>query len=183
MSVDSTIDQSQWGWLQDTYWYVPPENLPALQFVPDENTLDWVIDQTVWHITALQDGYFWGSSATAALPAGSKSSQESASVKPICFSMVGSITPEGRVYITFILGRASSSRTATTGIGRAVSHNNHWSLEMQMSTGNSKTTAHWAYMTRVKPDDPSWKSLPGVGISVPQMLQGCQPPQVENTAQ
>jgi len=52
MSVDSNIDQSQWSWLQDTYWYVPPENLPALQFDPDDDTLDWLIDQTAWHISA-----------------------------------------------------------------------------------------------------------------------------------
>jgi len=180
---DLNTNQSQWSWLRDTYWYVPPENLPALQFAPDENTLAWLIDQTVWHISAFQNGYFWGSSATATLPAGNKSSQEASSVKPVSFSMVGSITPEGRVYITFIPGRASSSRPATTGVGRAVPHNNNWSLEMQMSTGSSKTTAHWAYMTQVKPEDPSWKSLPGVGISVPQMLQGCQAPQLDKAAQ
>jgi len=160
MSVDSNIDQSQWSWLQDTYWYVPPENLPALQFDPDDDTLDWLIDQTVWHISAFQSGYFWGSSATATLPAGGKSSQ--ASVKPVCFNMLGSITPEGRVYITFMLSRASSSRSATTGIGRAVPHNNKWSLEMQMATGSGKTTAHWAYMTQVKPGDSSWRVCPAL---------------------
>ncbi len=168
---------SQWSWLQNTYWYVLPENTPALQFAPGENTLAWVIDQTVWHISGFRNGYLWGVSATAILD-----STES-SVKPVCFSMLGSITPEGRVYITFIPCGVSSSGQATVGIGSAVPHGDQWSLEMQMSTGSGKTTAHWAYMTQVKPDDPSWKSLPGVGISVPQMLQGCEPPRFNSTGQ
>jgi len=53
-------------------------------------------------------------------------------------------------------------------------------MEMQMSSGTSELTAHWAYMTRVQPDDPSWESLPGVGLSVPEMLGGCEPPQLDD---
>ena len=37
--------------------------------------------------------------------------------------------------------------------------------------------AHWAYMVPVRPDDPSWHSLPGVGLSVPEMLEGLVPPE------
>lgn len=175
-------DTSPWTWLQDTYWYVLPENLPALQFAPGENTLTWIIDQTVWHISAFQNGYFWGSSATLILPTGGGESAKAAGNKPVCFSMLGSITPEGRIYITFIPCGVSSSRPATIGIGRAVPHGHKWSLEMQMSSGSGNTTAHWAYMTQTTPEDPSWKSLPGVGISVPQMLEGCQQPQLVTSA-
>jgi hypothetical protein len=55
---------------------------PALQFVPDENTLDWLIDQTVLHIAAFQNGYFWGSSTTATVQAGGNPSRKASSVKP-----------------------------------------------------------------------------------------------------
>jgi hypothetical protein len=181
MPDDVNADWSQWNWLQDTYWYVPPENLPAPQFVPDENTLAWVTDQTVWHISAFRTGYFWGVSATVVLPAGSTA--EASDIKPVSFTMIASITPEGRIYITFLPCNASSSRPSTTGIGHTVFRRGQWTLEMQMATGSSQTTIHWAYMTQIKPDDPSWKSLPGVGISVPQMLQGCQPPRIEKSTQ
>ena len=175
------MDWSRWEWLQDTYWYVPPESLPALQFSPDEYTLAWVKDQTVWHISAFRTGYFWGVSSTVVLPAGSNA--ETSDVKPVCFSMIGSITPEGRIYISFLPCQASSSRPSTTGIGHAAFQKDQWTLEMQMATGSNQTTIHWAYMSQVMPDDPSWKNLPGVGISVPQMLQGCQPPQTDKSAQ
>jgi hypothetical protein len=181
MPDDVNTDWSQWSWLQDTYWYVPPESLAALQFSPDENTLTWRTDQTVWHISAFRTGYFWGISATVILPEGGNS--EPSNIKPVCFSMIGSITPEGRIYITFVRCGSSSSRSSTTGIGHAVSQKNQWTMEMQMATGSTQTTIHWAYMAQVKPEDPSWKSLPGVGISVPQMLQGSEPPQIEKSTQ
>ena len=175
MHDDSKPDPSPWQWLQHTYWYVLPENIPALQLNSEQNTLAWIVDQTVWHITEFRNGYFWGSSATAIVQPEKQASQDT-SVRPVCFSMLGSITPEGRVYITFIPETPSGS--ATTGIGRAVMHGGQWSLEMQMATGSRQITAHWAYMTQVKPEDPSWHSLPGVGISVPQMLHGCRSPQL-----
>lgn len=179
MSDPSDFNLSNWSWLQDTYWYVLPENLPALQFDPDDETLNWVVDQTVWHITGYRDGYFWGVSATLLVTSADGAPKHGAGSTPVCFTMLGSITPEGRVHLTFIPSQASSSRMATIGIGCAVRHRGDWSLEMQMSSGNDTRTAHWAYMTRVRPDDASWESLPGVGLSVPQMLNGCEPPQLD----
>jgi hypothetical protein len=97
--------------------------------------------------------------------------------QPRGFTMLGSITPEGRVHLTFI---PVSPGSATIGFGRAVSHGTEWSLEMQMFTGSSaQTNAHSATMVRVRPDDPSWSSLPGIGLSVPEMLEGLEPPEVE----
>jgi hypothetical protein len=171
-------NRSDWSWLQDTYWYVPTENLSALQLDPENNTLTWVVDQTVWHVTGYDNGYFWGVSATLIRQSGEETAQQGPASRPVCFSMLGTITPEGEVHLTFIPSLTSSSRSATIGIGCAVKHQSGWSLEMQMSSGNDTRTAHWAYMVRVQPGDASWESLPGVGISVPQMLQGCQPPQL-----
>ena len=182
MTKHSGSNRTDWSWLQDTYWYVLPENLSALQFNPDDDTLAWVVDQTVWHITGYLNGYFWGVSSTLILQGGEQTPERGPGSRPVCFTMMGSITPEGQVYLTFIPGNASSSRSATTGIGRAIEHKNNWSLEMQMSSSNDERTAHWAYMTRVQPGDASWESLPGVGISVPEMLEGCEPPQAGGDA-
>lgn len=182
MTDQVEVHRSDWSWLQGTYWYVQPGNLPALQLDPDPNILTWVIDQTVWHIAGYRDGYFWGTSATLIRKQQEEATQ-TVSGAPVCFTMLGSITPEGRVYLAFTQCNQKAVGSPTIGIGRAVRHRNDWSMEMQMSSGASQQTAHWAYMTRVQPDDPNWESLPGAGLSVPEMLRGCEPPQLNgNTA-
>jgi hypothetical protein len=75
-------------------------------------------------------------------------------------------------------GAALTSRAATIGIGRVVEHEGGIALEMQMSTGTIERTAHWAYMMQTRPGDPSWDALPGVGLSVPEMLEAMDPPKV-----
>jgi hypothetical protein len=47
---------------------------------------------------------------------------------------------------------------------------------MQMSSGDRNRTAHWAYMVQTRPGEPSWESLPGVGLSVPEMLEETKAP-------
>jgi hypothetical protein len=165
---------SNWSWLADTYWYVPVESLPALRLDPSENTLAWIVDQTVWHVTGYRDGYFWGTCVTLLRDAGEEVPERGPGSKPMSFSMLGSITPEGRVHLTFL---SSLSGSATIGIGRAILHDKGWSLEMQMSSGDRNRTAHWAYMLQTRPGEESWDSLPGVGLSVPEMLEGTEPPQ------
>ena len=177
MTDHSTSLPSDWNWLKDTYWYVLPENLSALRFDPDNDSLNWVSDQTVWHITGYENGYFWGVSATVIKEKEEQPAQHRRGLHPVCFAMLGTITPQGSVHLTFILSKASSSRSATTGVGRAMEYRNEWRLEMQMSSGNDDRTAHWAYMTRTQPGESSWESLPGAGISVPDMLEGCELPQ------
>jgi hypothetical protein len=171
-------NRADWSWLAGTYWYVPPGSLPALQLDPDENTLTWVADQTVWHITGYRNGYFWGASATMLHDAGETVPRRGPGSRPVRFSMLGTITPEGRVHLTFVRADSSSAQSATIGIGCAVRRGEGFSLEMQMSSGTSTRTAHWAYMMPVRPGDPSWESLPGVGLSVPEMLEGSEPPEV-----
>jgi hypothetical protein len=55
---------SDFSWLEGTYWYVPAADLPAMQYDATRNTLAWIVDQTVWHIT----GY-------RALPASSRAAR------------------------------------------------------------------------------------------------------------
>ncbi|MBL8152471.1 MAG: hypothetical protein JNN15_21305 [Blastocatellia bacterium] len=164
---------SDWSWLQDTYWYVQTDGLPALQLDVDDNSLSWIVDQTVWHITGYQQGYFWGVSATAVMDDSGREQEP----RPVCFTMLGTITPEGNVHLTFIPARNSSS--TTIGIGLVREQNASFTFEMQMSSGKDTLTAHWAYMARVRPEDPAWNNLPGVNISVPEMLKRCKPPKVK----
>ncbi|HSK78875.1 MAG TPA: hypothetical protein VLQ45_20640 [Thermoanaerobaculia bacterium] len=46
MTTDLSPSPRAWSWLTDTYWYVPPANLPALRYDEDDNTLTWLVDQT-----------------------------------------------------------------------------------------------------------------------------------------
>src|SRR5918911_708169 len=102
MTQRPDFNPSDWSRLQDTYWCVLPENLPALQFDAGDNTLAWVVDQTVWHVTGYRGGYFWGVSATLIRPAGGQAPQRGPGYAPVCFTMLGTITPEGRIHLTFM---------------------------------------------------------------------------------
>lgn len=165
-----------WNWLQDTYWYVPMSDLPAMQYDAARNTLSWVTDQTVWHIVGYRDGYFWGTCSVLLLDAGQEVPLRGRGSRPVGLSLLGTITPEGRVHLTFVPGVALTSDHATTGIGCAIEREGQIALEMQMSTGSLKRTAHWARMVQTRDGDPSWDSLPGIGLSVPAMLNGIDSP-------
>lgn len=164
-----------WSWLEDTCWCVPLISLPALRFDQGDNSLSWLVDQTVWHITGYREGYFWGVCAALVRDAGEEAPERGPGSQPRGFTMLGSVTPEGTAHLTFI---PTSGGSPTIGLGRIVPFEGGQSFEMQMSTGiGSKTTAHWAFMVQVRPDDPSWGSLPGFdGWSVEQMLDGLEPP-------
>jgi hypothetical protein len=149
-----------------------------MQYDAARNTLAWIVDQTVWHITGYRDGYFWGICSVLVHDASDDVPSHGRSARPTGLALLGSITPEGSVHLTFVPGAALTSRSATIGLGRAIEHEGGIALEMQMSTGILERTAHWAYMTQTKPGDSSWDALPGVGLSVPEMLDGMNPPQV-----
>lgn len=155
MNQPSQPNTTDWSWLMDTYWYVPAESLSALRYNPKKNRLTWVADQTVWHITGYLTGYFWGVTAVMQYDTG-----KAAPARPTGLVMFGSITPEGSVHVTFTPDVARLSLSSTVGIGRAIPHDGGPSLEMQMSMGMTETLAHWAYMVRTTPSDPSWTSLP-----------------------
>ena len=174
--MSETETTKDWRWLRDTFWYVDERWLPALQLDPAENRLAWKVDQTVWRLTGYRDGYLWGVSSALVLTPG----ETAPSSRPTLSTIVGSITPEGTVHLTFVRPTARTS-APVLGLGRMSAFRGRPTFEMQMSTTapSGDVLVHWAHMLRVGPDDPEWESLPGVGLSVEQMLAGAEPPTVE----
>jgi len=163
-SVAAASDTTKkWSWLANTYWYVPTKNLPAYIYSPATNSLAPVSDQTVYYIAGYADGYFWGNLVG-----------QIASGSPSCQSIIGSVTPEGSVYLSINNLPYSPGNSPTTGLGRMVKKGGQWTMQNQMSTGLSALQiGHWAYMVQTKPGQPSWNSLPGVNVSVEQFLGLC----------
>ncbi|WP_036281290.1 hypothetical protein [Methylocystis sp. ATCC 49242] len=134
-------------------------NLPSLLFNPSSNVLLPAADQTVYHITDYRGGYFWGKNVTKVgrLPVA-------------CSSLVGSVTPTGRVLLSFTSVKSDGSESVQQGFGEMVLQGHAWTMLNQTSTSSF---AHWAYMVQSKPGDASWRSLPGVRQSVPDFLAQC----------
>lgn len=153
----------KWAWITGTYWYVPTKNLPAYTYSPLTNNLAAISDQTVFHLAGYANGYFWGNVVG-----------QSGSNPASCQSLVGSITPEGKVYLNFNVLPYSPGAAATIGLGSMVKRGRQWTMVNQMSTGsNTLQVGHWAYMVQTKPGDTSWNSLPGVNMSVNSFLAQC----------
>ncbi|MBC3919117.1 hypothetical protein H8L32_16620 [Undibacterium sp. CY18W] len=172
----SDINRTSWDFLADTYWYVTYPDLPALQFSASDNLLNWKVDQTVWHISGYKNGYFWGVSSAIIVDAGESSSGPRAS--PQQRSMVGTVTANGQVQISFIRG-GGLRESIVTGFGHMSKLDQQWVFQMQMATsGGGEETLHWANMLETKRGDPNWNNLPGVNCSVPSMLEGASYPQV-----
>ena len=173
MKDDSADTRLDWSWLANTYWYVPPLDLPALQLDPEGNTLSWLVDQTVWHISGYKSGYFWGVTAAVTYNAGEEPASRIGHL-----TMLGTVLPNGQVQITFL----SDSRrgSLTIGFGQMVKIGEAWAFEMQMSTerGDDRLL-HWAHMIQTHEGEASWDRLPGLDLSVPQMLEGASYPRFE----
>ena len=163
------IKPPRWRWLGEgdgTYWYVPSANLPAVEWdSSDPQNYSPILDQTVWHIEHYEGGYFFG---TVVAQIGVH--------PPQCQYLIGSVTPNGTVYITFnsLATVPVGSPTLTTGVGKMVLKGNDWTFNMQMSSGSSSfQVAHWAFMLECTPDDECWTDLPGVQQSLPDFLSNC----------
>jgi hypothetical protein len=171
-AVDTRFD---WSWLADTYWYVPEPDLPALQLDPDGDTLSWLVDQTVWHISGYKSGYFWGVTAAVTYKAGAEPPPES---RIGHLTMLGTVLPNGQVQMTFLSDRRGAS--PTIGFGQIMKAAGAWTFEMQMSTDRvDNRLLHWAHMVETHEGEASWNQLPGLGLSVPQMLEGVVYPSFE----
>ncbi|WP_454784664.1 hypothetical protein [Legionella sp. WA2024007413] len=154
----SSADPYQYCFKNST-WIVPPQTL--LAYLYDNANFTPVSDQTVWVISSYNHGYFTGQSYTSL--SNSVLSQR---------YLIGSVTSEGKVYITFYSG--TSSRTdLVTGIGDLhVKSSGQCSFIMQMNSGQNGVSGliHWSYMIPVKPGDVFYNNLPGTHMSVPQFL-------------
>lgn len=159
-SANTVLD---WRWLNGTTWYVPATGLPAYIYAPETNQLIPVQDQTVYTITGYRNGYFWGRTAA-----------KLGSADITCKSLVGSVTPEGKIYLTFTDYPYDADVETTIGIGTMVRKVGQWTMANQMSTGTSSAqVGHWAYMALTRPGSSSWSSLPGVNMSVPEFMETC----------
>ncbi len=177
MAGNDTPRTGRWQWLAHTYWYVPKADLLALASSPALKTPTPVSDQTVYYISNYADGYFWGTTAVSYTQPGGSAASDQVS----CLQLVGSVTPEGNVHLTFTplaatpSGSGGSSSQPTDGLGTMTRQWYEWTMENQMSTiaaGNLLLT-HWAYMYQCKPNQPCFAALPGVGVSVPEFLAPC----------
>ena len=159
------------AWLIDTYWYVPPAYLPALNAI---NTTEPVVvsltDQTVWHIVSLSGGYVTGISATNIGRGWSY------------MLIVGSVLADGSVRFSFsALGAAGSddsaapSMTIGTGVLRIEGGGPLFAMQMTSGTAASSVT-HWAHMLPLTSADPAWLSLPGYPDTGVPDLTGLQTP-------
>ena len=151
----------RWSWLANTYWYVPTTNLAAVLYNSSTDIVASVSDQTVYHVTNYRDGYFWGDSVT-----------QLESNSPSSSFMVGSVTPEGKVMLTFTQTSTNSSPSITNGYGVMQRKFGQWTMENQMFTSPTEKLqiGHWAYMLQTRPGTASWYSLPSAGVSVPEFL-------------
>ncbi|MBL4704969.1 MAG: hypothetical protein JKY54_10635 [Flavobacteriales bacterium] len=156
----------QWEFLKDSYWYVPVAYLPALQISADGSPPTPMVDQTLWHITDYKYGYFWGNSAALLYEEGTSPTDP-----PSASRLVGTITPQGKVQITFMPFNQLGPAMSTVGIGIMEESRKEWVFEMQMSAGITELVVHWAQMLPTKEGDPSWEQLPGTEYSVPEFLK------------
>src|SRR5262249_24366213 len=140
-SAASDQDVSQWSWLGEnggTYWYVPQENLEAIRWnTAAPSAYASIDDQTVWHLERFENGSFFGPVVV-----------KFAAYPRLCQYMIGSVTPAGRVYISFNSVQAIpiGNPSITTGSGEMVKQRGAWTFNMQMASGSSSSQiAHWAF--------------------------------------
>lgn len=146
--------------LKNTVWVVPPSTLLAYKYSSSSQVP--VSDQTVWVINEVNQGYFFGDSYTTL-------NSNPSSHKRI----VGSITPQGAVNISFSpTDNVQDSDDIIEGVGRFEKRKGQYVFIMQMNSDPSNLTglSHWSYMISVKPKNYFYQHLPGVDISVPEFI-------------
>lgn len=182
LAQDVPATRLDWAWLADTWWIVPPADLPAMQLDPKADEVSWIVDQTVWQFQGYKTGYLWGRGVVLLRDADLDNPGPAEPDTRMCLTIFGSITPQGAVHLTFIPTMARDSSRATTGTGRIspfVAREDGQigtapSFEMQMSTGDRDRTAHWAHMVQVDKDDPAWSALPGFAMGVEEAMEKCK---------
>jgi len=176
--AEMSTDANNWEWLKNTYWYVPEQNLLAIRSDPETGQIEQVYDQTVFQITNFLGGYFWGK-VVVQLMTGTGSSPAAADPPVMCFQLVGSVTPEGSLYLSFSPTPTShrsrqQNNTPTVGAGVMRLKDDKWTMELQMASGTSQVVSHWAYMAQCASGEDCMQQLPGVGISLQDFLNECK---------
>jgi hypothetical protein len=160
---------NRWNWTEGTIWYVPPDGFPALLTSPNSNKVGEIYDQTVYSIDRYWKGYVWGYQRVQFWQK-SDSMPVKPDSDPTCARMVGSITPEGTLNISFT---PLDGGTRTTGVGFMEKRDGKWTMEMQMTTGSDDVQlSHWAYMEYCDIDKKC--PLPGIKGTAQSFLQACR---------
>lgn len=159
----------RWSWTEGTIWYVPPAGFPAIISSPESNKVLTVYDQTVYSIDRYWKGYIWGYQRVQFWPK-SEDQPVQPDSDPTCARMVGSITPEGTLNVSFT---PLNGATRTTGVGFMEKRDGKWTMEMQMTTGSDDLQiSHWAYMEYC--DITKKCPLPGIKGTAQSFLQACR---------
>jgi hypothetical protein len=159
----------RWSWTEGTIWYVPPAGFPAILTSPDSSKVGEVYDQTVYSIDRYWKGYVWGYQRVQFWQK-SDTTPVAPDSDPTCARMVGSITPEGTLNISFT---PLDGSTRTTGVGFMQQFEGEWTMEMQMTTGTDDVQlSHWAYMEYCPIDQKC--PLPGIKGTAQSFLQACR---------
>ncbi len=146
-------------YIENTIWVVPPDSLLAFEYNEGSHTA--ASDQTVWVIDNFRQGYFFGHSYESINQ--SELSQ---------MSMLGSVTDQGDVYITFYPVDGEQSSQIVSGIGKFIKKDGQYVFVMQMNSSPDDTIglSHWAYMVSVNKHSCFYQNLPGENMSVPEFL-------------
>lgn len=159
----------RWSWLGGTIWIVPHANLPAVMTEADSKAVVQLIDQTVYSIDRYEHGYFWGTARAQLMPASTKTPAPPDS-SPTCMRLVGSVTPEGTLNMSFTPVDDTGDRT--TGVGFMRKKGGEWTMELQMTTGTTAQVTHWAYMEACPKRGPC--SLPAIRGTAQRFLAACE---------
>ncbi len=158
---------NQWNWLEGTYWIVRPQGLPNVLYDPIADDTQTSIGQTVYHIDRCRYGYFHGCATIEVFGADQVQ----------CRRLIGTITPEGKVLLTFIAVEGDQVQLAINAIGTMRREQGQWVMENQMASAApgdpNSYVMHWAYMFQCEEGDFFWDSLPFVHESVPDFLSQC----------
>jgi len=159
---------TRYDFLAGTLWYVPTGTLPAVMLDPAAGTYTAIVDQTVWSIESYTAGYFHGIAAVL-LKAGGRP------IAPVqCMRMLGSVTPDGDVQVSFVPKADTDAEGATFGAGKLAFDGTRWRFTMQMGSGGASLVAHWSYMDRCATGQACASRLPGTGRPIEDLVSRCR---------
>lgn len=168
-AMETEASPRRWSWIEDTIWYVPQESLPAITTSATSRKVSRMIDQTVYSIDGYSDGFFWGVVRGQIMPANTKLPAEPDD-PPTCMRLAGSVTPQGTLNLSFTPIGGTGDRT--TGVGFMHRYDGVWTMELQMTTGETQQLTHWAYMKPCAKNERC--PLPAIKSSAQAFLKPCR---------
>lgn len=164
-----------WSWLAGTRWAIPLEHQRAYLLPAGASEPLAVKEQVVLTIESYNDGYIVG---RARIEVSSPAIGDLGSL-PLEALLVGSITPEGRLNLSF----TTAGGTQTTAVGSLLTRDGQMRMQLQCATGANARLVHQAELRQLaegetppllaegeqaNPSADSWSWLPGTTWYVPQ---------------